>query len=417
MRELLMTLLQENTMTPEQLLKLKAEYLMPCVYHFYQQPPHIVAGDGSYLIDSEGKRYLDCFTGVTVMSAGHCNAQIIEPVIEQIRTLGHTTSIYLTEPMLRLAQKLAQITPGKLKRSFFCASGSEAIEGAMLLAALHTGRSEMVAFTDGLHGRTKAAMSATGLPMWRTDPFPLTTIHHLPFGDADALETFMKTHGHRIAAVIGEPVQGNGGIHIPPDDFWPRVRAITKAHESLLILDEIQTGFNRTGRWFACEHWNVVPDVMALSKAMGNGFPIAAFITTDDIARSYTRPGASTYGGNPVCATAALATINYHQQHHLDKQAQLIGHELLHALKTLADHSQRFANARGLGLMLGIDVVDSSGLPDAAACDQLLEQLKDRGVLAGKTGAARNVLTFLPPLTLSPIELGDLIHVLASFHD
>ena len=407
-----LTLTANATATPEELLELKAQYLMPCVYHFYRNPPHIVAGEGSYLIDSQGKRYLDCFSGVTVMSAGHCNPQIIEPVIEQIRTLGHTTSIYLTEPMLRLAEKLAQVTPGQLKRSFFCASGSEAIEGALLLATLHTGRQQIVALTNGLHGRTKAAMSATGLAMWRTDPFPLTSVHHLPFGDADALDAFMREHGANIAAVIGEPIQGNGGINVPPDDYWPRVRQITKQHGSLLVLDEIQTGFNRTGRWFACEHWGVVPDVMAMSKAMGNGFPIAAFITTDEIARSYTRPGASTYGGNPVCATAALATIAFHEQHDLARRARELGRELLAALETLAAHCPRLASPRGMGLMLGIDVVSESGQPDAVTCDRILEDLKNHGILAGKTGVHRNVLTFLPPLTITQSELGDLIHEL-----
>lgn len=406
------TLAENAIATPEELLELKAQYLMPCVYHFYRDPPHIVAGEGSSLIDSNGKRYLDCFSGVTVMSAGHCNPQIIEPVIEQIRTLGHTTSIYLTQPMLRLAEKLAQVTPGNLKRSFFCASGSEAVEGGLLLATLHTGRREIVALTNGLHGRTKAAMSATGLAMWRTDPFPLTTVHHLPFGDADALDAFMREHGAHIAAVIGEPIQGNGGIVFPPDDYWPRVRQITRQHGSLLVLDEIQTGFNRTGRWFACEHWNVVPDVMAMSKAMGNGFPIAAFITTDEIARSYTRPGASTYGGNPVCAAAALATIAFHERNDLGHQSTKLGRKLLTALEAMATRSKHFRTARGMGLMLGIDVVNDSGEPDAVACDRILEDLKNRGILAGKTAVHRNVLTFLPPLTLTPSELGDLIHEL-----
>ena len=406
------TLAENAIATPEELLEIKAQYLMPCVYHFYRDPPHIVAGEGSYLIDSNGKRYLDCFSGVTVMSAGHCNPQIIEPVIEQIRTLGHTTSIYLTQPMLRLAEKLAQVTPGNLKRSFFCASGSEAVEGALLLATLHTGRREIVALTNGLHGRTKAAMSATGLAMWRTDPFPLTTVHHLPFGDADALDAFMRERGANVAAVIGEPIQGNGGIVVPPDDYWPRVRQITRQHGSLLVLDEIQTGFNRTGRWFACEHWNVVPDVMAMSKALGNGFPIAAFITTDEIARSYTRPGASTYGGNPVCAAAALATIAFHERNDLGHQATKLGRKLLAALEAMTTRSRFFRNARGMGLMLGIDVVNDHGEPDAVACDRILEDLKNRGILAGKTGVHRNVLTFLPPLTLTSNELGDLIHEL-----
>ncbi len=397
---------------PQELLRLKSQYLMPCVYHFYRQPPQIVSGSGLYLFDSEGQRYLDCFTGVTVMSAGHCNPAIIEPAIEQIRTLQHTTTIYLTEPILRLAEKLAQITPGNLKRSFFCASGSEAIEGALLLATLHTARREIVALTNSLHGRTKAAMSATGLAMWRTDPWPLETVHHVPFGDAESLERVLTQNEGRIAAVVGEPIQGNGGINVPSPDYWPAVRRLTREHGALMILDEIQTGFNRTGRFFACEHWGVVPDVMAMSKAMGNGFPIAAFITTDEIAGSYTRAGASTYGGNPVCATAALATIEFHQQQQLGKRAAEMGRRLLAALHALVERSPILSRPRGMGLMVGVEIVDLNGRADAAGCDRILEVLKDRGVLVGKTGPDRNVLSFLPPLTISPIELGELIHAL-----
>lgn len=400
------------TAEPDELIQLKQNYLLPCVYHFYKKPPHIVAGGGCYLIDHLGRRYLDCYSGVTVMSAGHCNPEIIEPAIEQIRTLQHTTSIYLTEPVLRLAEALAQIAPKPLKRSFFCASGSEAVEGALLLASLHTDRREIVALSGGLHGRTKAAMSATGLAMWRTDPFPLDTVHHVPFGDAAALSCLMDECGNRIAAIIGEPVQGNGGIVVPPADYWPSVRAIATRHRALLVLDEIQTGFNRTGKWFASEHWNIAPDVMAISKAMGNGFPIAAFMTSDEIAASYTRPGASTYGGNPVSAAAALATIEFHRRHELGDCAESAGRRIRQILRDLAADRPHLQNVRGLGLMIGIDVVDAASGPDGARCDAILESMKDHGVLAGKTGPNRNTLTLMPPLTIGDDQIGELSHVL-----
>lgn len=401
----------------DELLRLKQAYVMPCVYHFFKNPPHIVRGEGSWLIDHEGKRYLDCYSGVTVMSAGHCNDEIIEPVIEQIRTLQHTTTIYLTEPVLKLAEKLASILPGDLKRSFFCASGSEAVEAALLLASLHTQRKEIIAFDNGLHGRTRWAINATGLPMWRTDPFPLSHVHHVPFGDTHALANCLAKYSGRIAAVIGEPIQGNGGIVIPPDDFWPSVRRLTAAHNTLLIMDEIQTGFGRTGQRFACEHWNVTPDVICLSKAMGNGFPIAATVTTDAIAQSYTRPGASTYGGNPVCAAAALATIDYHERHALHQCARDKGKHLLQKLRDVAESNPHFRNPRAMGLMGAVDVVDTAGDPDPSRLDAWLESLKDGGVLVGKTGPDRNVLTLLPPLTISDDEIGVLTNALHQYCD
>lgn len=398
---------------PAELLRLKSEYLLPCVYHFYKDPPQIVAARACTLIDHTGREYLDCYSGVTVMSAGHCTPEIIEPAIEQVRTLQHTTSIYLTEPALRLAERMAEITPGALRRSFFCASGSEAVEGALLLATLHTGRDEVVAFTNSLHGRTRWAMNATGLDMWRTDPAPLATVHHADFGDLDDLQRVLDERAGRVGAVIGEPIQGNGGIRVPDEGFWPAVRALCDEHGIALVLDEVQTGFNRTGRWFACERWGVRPDVIAVSKALGNGFPIAAFVTTDEFAASYTRPGASTYGGNPVCAAAALATIDYHKSHDLAGNARHRGRQLREGLKALArDHARVLGSPRGLGLMLGIPCVDADGCPNAAACDALLEALKSEGVLAGKTGPGRNVLTFMPPLIISENEVAFLLDAL-----
>jgi 4-aminobutyrate aminotransferase/4-aminobutyrate aminotransferase/(S)-3-amino-2-methylpropionate transaminase len=404
------SLTTETAAGPEELLRLKREYLVPCVYHFYKNPPQIVAGEGCHLVDHAGRRYLDCYSGVTVMSAGHCVEEIIEPAIAQMRMLQHTTSIYLTEPVLRLAEALATITPPGLKRSFFCASGTEAVEGALLLAALHTKRDVVIAMANGLHGRTRWAMNVTGLAMWRTDPFPMSGVIHVEFGNLVSLEAALRNFAGRVAAVIGEPIQGNAGIVVPPDNFWPGVRRLCDEHGAVLVLDEIQTGFNRTGRWFACEHWGVRPDVMAISKAMGNGFPIAAFVTTDAIAASYTRPGASTYGGNPVSAAAALAVIEFHKQHSLTARAARSGDLLRAGLMKLARrHASHLRSPHGLGLMVGMAVTNSDGAPSAEQCDLYLERLKDAGVLAGKTGPNRNVLTFMPPLTIGEDDVEKVI--------
>ena len=394
------------------LLRLKERYLVPCAYHFYQRPPAVVAGEGCWLIDDAGRRYLDCYSGVGVMSAGHGNREIIEPAIEQVRRLQHTTSIYLTEPVLRLAEALAGVTPPGLTRSFFCASGSEAVEGALLLAALHTNRPDVIALENSLHGRTRWAMNLTGLPMWRTDPFPLGGVHHVPVGDLERLEATLRANPDRVGAVIAEPVQGNGGIVVPPPDYWPGVRALCDRFGVLLVFDEVQTGFNRTGRWFASQHWDVVPDVMTVSKALGNGFPIAAFVTNDAIAGGYTRPGASTYGGNPVSAVAALAVIDFHKRHDLGDRAARAGEILFDGLSRVARRARHLSAPRGLGLMLGVDVLAADGAPASMLCNAYLERLKDLSVLAGKTGPGRNVLTFMPPLVITDEEIEVLVHAL-----
>jgi 4-aminobutyrate aminotransferase/4-aminobutyrate aminotransferase/(S)-3-amino-2-methylpropionate transaminase len=400
----------------EQLLAMKGDFLVPCVYHFYRRPPVLVRGAGAYLFDDAGRCYLDCFSGVAVVNAGHCNPDVVAAAIEQMRTLTHTTTVYLTEPMLELARRLAELTPAGLSRTFFCASGSEANEGALLLACLATRRKEVVYLQGGLHGRTKWAMSVTGLDLWRTDPDPLLTAHRVPGPTSPdslaALERLLRRE--TIAAVIAEPIQGNGGIVVPPDDYWPWLRQLCSQFGTLLIADEVQTAWNRTGRWFATEHWDVVPDVVTVAKALGNGFPIAAWITTDALAVHYTRPGASTFGGNLVACRAALATLRYHQMHDLGRRSTALGDHLLGRLHELQARFPRLADVRGRGLMVGAELRDEQGEPAAALADEVLEQLKDAGYLLGKTGPGRNVLTFLPPLVVERQALDDLVEALAA---
>jgi 4-aminobutyrate aminotransferase-like enzyme len=412
--------------SPEEILALKERYLIPCVYHFYKRPPHLVSSEGVWVLDSEGRRYLDAYSGVTVMSAGHGNREIVDAAFRQASRLQHTTTIYLTEPLVRLAEALAAIAPGALCRSFFCASGSEANEGAMLLASLKTGRSDVLALDHGLHGRTKLAASATGLPMWRTDPWPLETVHFAPapycarcpwglthpdcgLECVNAVERTIDDAGaHRVAAMILEPVAGNGGIIVPPPKYLPRVATLCRERGILLILDEVQTGFGRTGHWFGCEASGVVPDIMTVAKALGNGFPIAAFITSDEIADTYTRPGASTFGGNPVCCAAALATLAFHQRCGLAERAAELGAWLGQRLEPLAG-SPKVLDVRGQGLMWGIELVDAAGEPDPDLCDDILERAKDDGFLIGKTGPGRNVVTLMPPLVVEQAELEPLM--------
>lgn len=417
----------KNYIGPEAVLQKKQEYLIPCVYHFYKKPMQIVKGEMQYLYDHTGKQYLDFYGGVSVMNAGHCNPEIVEKICEQMRTLQHTTTIYLTQPIVDLAEKLSQITPWTLKRSFFCASGSEANEGAALLAQLYTKKQKFVAVHQGLHGRTKLTMNLTGLSMWRTDPNPLSDIVHIPgaycyrcaFGLTYPLCDLRcaKCIGDIIkdgdfAAFIIEPIQGNGGIITPPPGYFKVIREILDKYNVLLITDEVQTGFGRTGEMFAIEHWDVEPDIMTMAKSLANGTPIGAFITNDRIASSYTRPGASTTGGNPVSAAAALATIDVIEKYQLVQRAKDLGNYFKDKLKILQQSHELLGDVRGKGLMLGVELVKRDKIPAEEEIDYILEELKDRGILAGKTGVSRNVLTFQPPLVITRNDIDLVVETL-----
>ena len=415
---------------PDAILEKKKNYIMPCLGHFYERPPQFVKGSMQYLFDSTGKKYLDCFAGVSVMNCGHANPDITRRICQQVETLQHVCNIYLTENFVQLAERLATVTPGKLQKSFFCSTGSEANEGAMLLATIYTQRSEFLALTGGLHGRTKLGMSVTGIGMWRTDPNPVGGIHFVPhpycyrcplekkhpdcdLTCADQVETVIKTAtSGRLAALIAEPIQGNAGIVTPPPGYFIRLKEILDAHQALLIIDEVQTGFARTGKMFAIEHYGVTPDIMTMAKALGNGVPISAFIATADIADRYTQPGASTLGGNPVSSTAALAVLDYIERHHLRENAAARGAQLADGLKDLQRRHPILGDIRGLGLMRGAEFVHADGSPAPAALDAALEKLKTRGILVGKNGLARNVMAFQPPLVITAADVDHLLNQL-----
>ncbi len=413
---------------PEEVLRKKSEYLIPCVYHFYDQPMQLVRGEMQYLYDHTGKKYLDCFAGVSVVNCGHCNPEITKAICDQVTTLQHTCTIYLTQNIVDLAERLSQITPGCLQKSFFCSSGSEANEGAALLASIYTGRHEFISLRQGLHGRTKLGMSLTGLSLWRTDPSPVGGIsfapnaycYRCPFDKqypecdlacADEIETVIKTAtSGQVAALFAEPIQGNGGIITPPPGYFKRVKEILDKYDILLIIDEVQTGFGRTGKMFAIEHYNVEPDIMTMAKALANGTPVGAFIATAEIANKYTRPGASTLGGNPVTAAAALATLNVLANHDLPSKAATLGAHFKAGLLTLQKKHPLIGDVRGLGLMLGAELVYADKSPASNELDIVLEKMKDRGFLVGKNGPHRNVLAFQPPLVITLEDIDNLLN-------
>lgn len=415
---------------PEAILKKKKKYIMPCLAHFYKKPREFVKGEMQYLYDSEGRKYLDCFAGVSVINCGHCNPEISSKVAKQVQTLQHVCNIYLTENFVNLAERLAQVTPGDIQKTFFCSTGTEANEGSCLLAEIYTKSSEFIALRNGLHGRTKLTMSLTGIGMWRTDPNPVGGINFAPnaycyrcplgkkypecdLACANEIETIIKTatSGHP-AAFIAEPIQGNAGIVVPPKGYFKRVMEILKQHGTLFIADEVQTGFARTGKMFAIENWDVVPDIMSVAKALGNGAPISAFMSTAKIADTYTQPGASTLGGNPVSTTAGLAVLDYIEKHNLMKNAQERGKQLKSGLMELQKRHPVIGDVRGIGLMVGAEFVNPDKSPAPDVLDDVLEELKDRGFIIGKNGIGRNVMAFQPPLVITEKDIDDVLNAL-----
>lgn len=409
----------------EKIIEKKKQYLFPSSHgnHFYKNPPQIVKGDMQYLYDDKGNKYIDFFAGVSVMNCGHCNKEILDVTIEQLKTLQHTTILYLTEPMVNLAERLANILPGDLSRSFFCCTGSEANEGAMLLARLYTNKNEFIAFENGLHGRTYLTMSATAIPMWRADPDLSNSIHfaknvyseELDIEEAarqsiKSVEEIINSRGaENIAALIAEPIQGNGGIITPPLWYFKELKSLLEKNNILLIIDEVQTGFARTGKMFAIENYDVVPDIITVAKALGNGTPISAFCTNYEIAKSFTKPSASTLGGNPVSSATAMAVLDYIQNNNLCENAKKLGSILKVKLDELKDKHNVIKDVRGIGLMLGVELVRKDGEPAISETDIILEKLKDRGIIVGKNGLNRNVLAFQPPLVINKGDIETLI--------
>lgn len=376
----------------------------------------------------DGTRYTDFFAGVSVVATGHCNPEIAERTAEQLRTLQHTCTIYLTQPNVELAERLAGILPGRLSRTSFVNSGSEANEGALLLARLHTGRRGFLALEQSLHGRTYLTMSVTGLQMWRTDPqlaeaadvtfIPRPYERGMSADEAGrrsiaALRAALAAKGGEIAAMIAEPIQGNGGIIAPPDWYFAEVKQLLEQHGVLLIADEIQTGFGRTGRMFAMDRYGVAPDIVTMAKALGGGIPVAGFATTDEIAASFTRPSASTFGGNPVSSATALAVLDYIEAHRLPERAERLGSQLRGGLERLAARFPQLAlDVRGAGLMLGAELCADEPQRGAELVDDVLEAMKDRGFFIGKNGVNRNVLAFQPPLVIAEADIDGMLAAL-----
>lgn len=402
------------------------EYLFSCVANYYEEPLVVDHAKDSLVYDVDGREYLDFFGGIVTISVGHCNDTVVAAIEEQVRKVQHTSTLYPTEPHVRLAEKLAAITPGALRKSFFTNSGTEANETAVLVAQLYTRSHDVVALRHGYSGRTQLAMSLTGHYTWRLTPTASPNIHHIPnaycyrcpFGltypscdlkCARDLEGAIQTAtSGRIAAFIAEPIQGVGGFITPPKEYFREVADIVRKYGGLFICDEVQTGWGRTGgKMFGIEQWDVEPDVMTFAKGMANGVPIGGTITRPEIADSVKGLSLSTFGGNPVTCAAALATIEVVENQGLVANAAERGHQLREGLLGLQQKYPLMGDVRGMGLMQAVEMVGPDKTPSPEAVARLFELTKRNGLLVGKGGLMGNVIRITPALTVTKDQVDE----------
>ncbi|MEG1726506.1 MAG: acetylornithine transaminase [Acidaminococcaceae bacterium] len=362
-------------------------------------------GKGCKLYDLAGKEYVDFLAGIAVNALGHAHPALVKAIAEQAGKLIHCSNLYYTQPQAQLVKTLAEISG--FDRVFLCNSGAEANEGALKLARKYghqkaAGKIRIITAVHSFHGRTLATLTATGQPKYQQGYEPLPAgYEYVPYGDAEALAAVMADD---VCAVLLEPIQGEGGVHVPADAYFKTVRALCDQHEALLIFDEIQTGIGRTGKWFAWEYSGVKPDVMTVAKALGGGFPMGGFLTTERLAHVFA-PGdhGSTFGGNPLACAAANATLEVLRRENLPAYAEKLGTYFKAQLEVLqAQFPQHIVEVRGRGLLLGMEL-SKPGQPLVEAC-------LDRGMIINCT--AGNVIRLVPPLIITKAEIDALLAVL-----
>jgi alanine-glyoxylate transaminase/(R)-3-amino-2-methylpropionate-pyruvate transaminase len=390
------------------------EFLWPAATMYYQEPIALERGEGNYVFDDAGKRYLDAFGGVLTVSVGHANPKVVAAIVEQVKKISHTSTLYASKPSGDLAEKLAATTPGKLNKSFFTSSGTEANETAMAAARHATGRMELVVLRHSYSGRSAQTLSACGQYGWKKLPPMVAGIHHAhapycyrcPFGApgphacalecANDIEELIQTETTgEIAAFMAETVMGSGGYIVPPPGYFERATAIARKYGGLFICDEVQAGWGRTGQhWFGIQHWDAKPDLMVAAKGMGNGAPVALTIATPAVADKFPGITFATFGGNPISMVSARATISVIEDQNLLENCRVVGAYLGERFKALKEKHAIIGDARGIGMMQALELVKDRKTkePNGAAVLKVFEETKKRGVLIGKGGLHGNVI-------------------------
>jgi 4-aminobutyrate aminotransferase len=410
----------------------KKEFVYPAVSNYFKDPLVMERGEMQHVWDSEGKKYLDFFGGIVTVGLGHCNPRITGPMKKQLDTLQHASTIFPNAPMMDLAEKIAQITPGRLQKSFFSNSGTEANETAIESARLHTGNMEVIALRHAYHGRSSLTRALTGISSWKRASFEAGIVramnpycYRCPLGleypscevkcAQDVEGVIQSSTSGSIAAFIAEPIQGVGGFIVPPKEYFKIVFNIVKQYGGDYISDEVQTGWGRTGKkWFGIEHWEVEPDMITAAKSLGNGHPVGLTVATPEVADAYTAPTICTYGGNPVTSVAARAVITIIEEDDLKENCYVVGGYFQERLKELQQKYTLIGDVRGKGMMQAMELVKdrSTKEPATQAADDMLGAARELGLLIGKGGMFNNTLRMSPPMNVGKSDVDEAFKLL-----
>ena len=380
-------------MNNKDIIDLDSKYIMQT---YGRQPIALTHGEGVLLWDADGNEYIDFFAGIAVNALGQSHPKIIETIKKQAEKLIHVSNVYYTEEQVKLAEKLAEITI--FERVFYANSGAEANEGAIKLARKYTGKGEIIATNNSFHGRTLVTVTATGQDKYK-EPFkPLPSgFKHIPFGDSEAIANAISDD---TAAVLVEAIQGEGGVVVPPENYLKEVEAICREKDVLFILDEVQTGFGRTGEMFAYELYGIKPDVMTIAKALGNGYPIGGLLARGDVATAFDYGDhGSTFGGNPLGCAVAMTVIDAIKDENLLENSKTVGKYLKDKLIQLGEKYDCITDVRGYGLFLAIELDRESA--------EFTNKMREKGFLINST--AGNVLRFAPPLIITKNHVDKMI--------
>jgi alanine-glyoxylate transaminase/(R)-3-amino-2-methylpropionate-pyruvate transaminase len=422
-------------MKSQEILDKQKQYLWPNHILYYTEPLPLDHGEGLYVWDVEGRRYLDFFGGILTTSVGHNHPKVVEAVREQVGKLIHSSTLYPNANHVALAEKMAEITPGRLQMSFFTNSGSEANETAIVAAQTYTDNREIVALRHAYSGRTSLTMSVTAHSTWKLGKSFSPDIKHAinPYcyrcplklsypscGVAcaqDVEDVIRTTTSGKIAAFMAEPIQGVGGFITPPPEYFKIAVEIARHYGGVFICDEVQTGFGRTGtHWFGISHWDVEPELMTMAKGIANGLPMGNTVATPEVAAAMVGKGLtlSTFGGNPVSTAASLATINAIEEEAPPVAVAIVGDLLRRGLDRLWEKYPLVGDVRGKGLMQGIELVMDRQTKEPALkpVAQIFEETRARGLLIGKGGLYGNVIRIAPPLTVTPEHIDEALAIL-----